>query len=100
MRNIYSKHLAPALALLTLAGALPAPANAGDIQGDAYSCGELWVMRNQIFRANGYCFKTAKAINYFGNAGCEYDRESDVPLSKSDRRIVRDIKKSEARQGC
>lgn len=76
------------------------PASAGDIQGDAYECKELWVMRNEIYKSNGYCFKTAKAINYFGNAGCSYDNQSAVPLSKQERRIVRDIQKSEARQSC
>lgn len=89
-----------ALAALVSAGAAAVPATAGDIQGDAYSCSELWVMRNQIYKDNGYCFKTARAINYFGNGGCEYHSEGAVPLSKSERRIVRDIKRSEARQGC
>jgi YARHG domain len=76
------------------------PAQAGDIQGDAYECKELWVMRNEIYKSNGYCFKTAKAISYFGNGGCSYDNQGDVPLSKQERRIVRDIQKSEARQHC
>ena len=76
------------------------PVQAGDIQGDASECNDLWVMRNEIYKNNGYCFKTAKAINYFGNAGCSYDNQSSVPLSKQERLIVRDIQKSEARQRC
>ena len=76
------------------------PARAGDIQGDAYSCEELWVMRNQIFKNAGYCFKTEKAITYFGNGGCAYDNQDDIPLSDIDRIVIRDAKKSEARQGC
>lgn len=94
------KTILAALAAIMSASAAAVPASAGDIQGDAYSCQELWVMRNQIYKDNGYCFKTAKAINYFGNGGCEYHSEGAVPLSKSERRIVRDIKRSEARQGC
>ena len=94
------KTILAALAAIMSASAAAVPASAGDIQGDSYSCQELWVMRNQIYKDNGYCFKTAKAINYFGNGGCEYHSEGAVPLSKSERRIVRDIKRSEARQGC
>ena len=93
----------PLLLALAAAATLTAtlmPASAGDIQGDAYECNDLWVMRNEIYKNNGYCFKTAKAINYFGNAGCSYDNQSAVPLSKQERRIVRDIQKSEARQHC
>ena len=92
--------LIPAIAAAVTLAAAAMPAMAGDVQGDAYDCKELWVMRNQIYKDNGYCFKTSKAINYFGNAGCEYDSEAAVPLSKSERRMIRDIKRSEARQGC
>ena len=90
--------LAIAVAAALAAAALPA--SAGDIQGDAYDCQELWVMRNQIYKDNGYCFKTARAINYFGNGGCEYNNEGSMPVSGQERRTIRDIKKSEARQGC
>ncbi len=76
------------------------PAAAGDIQGDAYDCNELWVMRNEIYKANGYCFTSAKAISQFGNAGCSYDSMTEVPLSRMDRQIIGDAKTSAARQGC
>lgn len=76
------------------------PARAGDIQGDAYDCDELWVMKNQIYKDRGYCFKTAKAIGKFGNAGCQYDTQSEVPLSDVERKVISDIKKSMKRQGC
>ena len=33
-------------------------------------CDDLWVQRNSIYKAYGYCFKTPKA--YFGNARCQY----------------------------
>lgn len=76
------------------------PARAGDIQGDAYDCGELWVMRNTIYKEAGYCFRSSKAISQFGNAGCRYDAIADVPLSDTQRLIVRDIRRSEKRQRC
>lgn len=85
-------------ALLTLGG--QAPSHAGDIQGYAYSCEELWVMRNRIFKNAGNCFKSQKAITYFGNGGCTYADQKDVPLSDIDRIVIRDAKMSVARQGC
>ena len=77
-----------------------ASARAGDVQGDAYGCDELWTMRNEIFKAGGYCFKSPRAIKQFGNAGCQHDEEFDVPLSGRDRETLSAIKKSERRQSC
>lgn len=88
------------LAPLATAPAALSPAAAGDIQGDAYDCRDLWTMRNQLFKKNGYCFQTAKAIAQFGNEGCRYHSMSAVPLSAEDRLILRDIKRSQARQHC
>lgn len=85
-----------AVVVATVAGA----AQAGDLQGDAYDCNEMWVLRNQIYKDRGYCFKTAKAIAHFGNAGCRYDDVADVPLSGSDRVVIRDVKASMKRQRC
>jgi hypothetical protein len=73
------------------AGALPARAD---------ECFDLWVERNSIYKAYGYCFKTAKAINYFGNAGCQYDNEGEIPMSHADRNRVLAIKKTEQQLGC
>lgn len=87
-------------AAMTAAVAATIPAQAGDVQGDAYDCGELWTMRNEIFKAGGYCFKSPRAIKQFGNAGCQYDSEFDVPLSDRDRQTLTAIKKSERRQSC
>jgi hypothetical protein len=86
--------------VLALAAAVPAPAFAGDIQGDAYDCQELWVMRNKIYKDGGYCFTSNRAITYFGNGGCTHHALSEVPLSDTSRLILRDIRKSERRQGC
>jgi hypothetical protein len=88
------------LASVTLAVIVNLPAHAGDVQGDAYGCDELWTLRNQIFKASGYCFKSPRAIKQFGNAGCQYDIEADVPLSYQDQQTLSSIEKSERRQGC
>jgi hypothetical protein len=67
---------------------------------DAQSCRALWVERNQYYKDAGYCFKTAAAIRYFGNAGCIYDYEGDVPLSRGVRARIAEIKRLERRLGC
>lgn len=76
-------------------GLMAAPSPAG-----AESCESLWVARNEIYKARGYCFRTARAIGAFGNAGCQYDAIEDVPLSANDRRAVADIQREERRRGC
>ena len=74
------------------------PTNRAAAQGDA--CFQLWVQRNTIYKANGYCFKTARAIRYFGNAGCRYDNEAAVPLSPYDRALIAQIRARERELGC
>lgn len=66
----------------------------------AYSCQDLWVARNQIYKDAGYCFKTSRAIRFFGNAGCQFDSESRVPLSRGDRAEIDRIKRIEDGKGC
>ena len=67
---------------------------------NAYSCNQLWNARNTIFKDAGYCFHTQRGIRAFGNAGCQYDSQSDVPLSDRDRDRVNAIQRSETLQGC
>jgi hypothetical protein len=64
------------------------------------SCQILWEVRNTIYKENGYCFHTQKAIQVFGNAGCKYDNAGDVPLNAAERHNVLAIKKAEAKKGC
>jgi hypothetical protein len=66
----------------------------------AQSCGDLWYARNEIYKAQGYCFKTTRAIRAFGNAGCQYDELADVPLSQAQRRAIADIVRDERFAGC
>ena len=69
-------------------------------EAQAQSCSELWYRRNSIYKQAGYCFKTARAIQTFGNAGCSYDSEYDIPLSARQRGIVAAIREQERDQGC
>jgi hypothetical protein len=64
------------------------------------SCQILWEVRNTIYKENGYCFHTQKAIAAFGNAGCKFDDSGDVPLNAAERHNVLAIKKVEAKKGC
>ena len=66
----------------------------------AASCGELWYARNAVYKQAGYCFKTARAIRAFGNAGCVYDYEGAVPLTQQQRAYVANIVRQEQYQGC
>lgn len=64
------------------------------------SCSSLWYARNQVYKDAGYCFKTARAIRAFGNAGCSYDNINDVPLSANQRASVQYIIEQERGMGC
>ena len=86
-----------ALACLSLViGAVPNLAS----EAQAQSSGELWYRRNSIYKQAGYCFRIARAIQAFGNAGCSYDSEADVPLSARQRGIVAAIREQERDLGC
>lgn len=63
-------------------------------------CHRLWVERNQIYKDYGYCFKTERAIRYFGNRGCRYEYESDIPMSRRDRELIDRIQADEHRYDC
>ncbi len=60
------------------------------------SCYQLWYARNAIYAAQGYCFKTARAIAVFGpRCYPPYGR-----LTASQQRAVNDITYWERRKGC
>jgi len=85
-------------------------ANADDPTGDAsyskipasvflaYSCEELWFMRNDIYNMRGYCFTTQKAIATFDNSDCV---SSDPNILNSfEQHNVNVIKQVERQKGC
>ncbi len=64
-------------------------------------CDRLWVARNRVFHRLKYCFKTDRAIQYFGNNGCHRTRkEVTRVMSKSQRDRVNTLLKAECRNGC
>jgi YARHG domain len=72
----------------------------GELRAQADSREALWIERNQIYKAAGYCFKTARAIQYFGNPGCRYNDEDDVPLSRRERERIVQISRIEQQMKC
>jgi YARHG domain-containing protein len=66
----------------------------------AQSCYDLWIERNSYYKAAGYCFKTTRAINMFGNQGCFIYNESDVRLDPGVRARVNQIVRLERQYGC
>lgn len=66
----------------------------------AESCDDLWYARNEIYKAQGYCFRTRRGIEAFGNAGCQYDNADEVPLSAAQRRTIADIQREERARRC
>src|SRR5437660_5578352 len=70
------------------------------VHAAAQTCQQLWVERNSYYKAHGYCFKTQRAIEHFGNGGCFINNEGDVPLTAAERRRIEEIKSLERRMSC
>jgi hypothetical protein len=87
--------LAAMAAITTFASMATTPVMAGSDYID-WSCSELWEARNQIYKNSGYCFKTQRAKEYYGNGGCS----NRSTLSASDRREVAEIRSAEKAKGC
>jgi hypothetical protein len=64
------------------------------------TCNQLWIARNSIYKARGYCFKTQRGIEYFGNGGCIYQNENDVPFTQAERTLIAQYVAQERAQGC
>lgn len=77
-----------------------APPEVPGVPAAAASCDDLWYERNATFKAAGYCFRSPRGIRTFGNAGCQFDDEADVPLSVRQRERVAEIRGAERRMGC
>ncbi len=85
----------------TISGAIIGAAFFALVQSaHAQTCQELWIERNQYYKDAGYCFKTARAIRYFGNTACQYSREDEVPLMPAVRARIAEIVRLERELGC
>lgn len=94
-------HCLALAALVAVVGAVSTlPASAMPNDAAVVSCQDLWVMRNQIYKDNGYCFKTKRTRSYFGNGGCYVDDEGDVQMSWKERKLVMQYRHWETVKGC
>ena len=64
------------------------------------SCQNLWTVRNGIFAANGYCFKSARGKEQFGNASCSVDDAEQVKMNSHEWANVGNIRAVELAKGC
>jgi YARHG domain len=74
--------------------------NEASAVGYGDTCYQLWRARNGIYHNARYCFKTEAAIREFGNAGCRFDSEYELPLSADDRAVIDLIAVIERQKGC
>jgi len=85
--------LAAVAAAITSLAMTTTPAN-------AQSCQALWIERNSYYKRAGYCFRTQRAIAYFGNSGCSVTNQAAVPLSRGERNRIGQIRAMEQRLSC
>ena len=67
---------------------------------DGPNCDFLYMMRNDIFASHGYCFKTAKAIQSFGNDNCRTSNFDELGLNRVEKANVETIVLAEQNKGC
>jgi hypothetical protein len=72
--------------------------DAGDLED--LKCSGLWELRNVIYHEAGYCFKTRRAIDFFGNDDCEYDDAEDIRFSEVEQANIDTIAEVESERGC
>jgi len=86
--------------LLSTGAMLTVVVSLGTPPAQAQSCQNLWTERNQFYKDSGYCFKTQRAIDFFGNDGCFVSKQNALRLSRSDRRRIEEIVRLERAKGC
>jgi hypothetical protein len=63
-------------------------------------CNALWELRNVIYFEHGYCFKTKRAKNFFGNDECEFEDAEDIEFSEIEQQNIDTIVSVEDDKGC
>jgi len=86
--------------LPTMTALLTAAATLATVPAYAQSCQQLWVERNQYYKRHGYCFKTPRAIQYFGNGGCRINSDGAVPFTAAERTRIDQIVRQERAMRC
>ena len=86
------RSLSTAAAVLIAAATMPA--------ARAQDCQSLWVERNTYYKNAGYCFKTRRAIEYFGNGGCYIQDERQLQFPPAIWARIQQIRRTERAMGC
>ena len=63
----------------------------------ADSCYDLWYERNEIYDANGFCFKSSLGKRVFDNSDCYTD---DPKFTRAEERRIKQIRHQERELGC
>jgi hypothetical protein len=74
--------------------------NISEHEAEKLGCDQLWTARNGIYAAHNYCFQTQRGIDEFGNTGCRYTDQSEVPLNDYERANIKVIQSIEKARGC
>ena len=63
-------------------------------------CEALWFEHNTYYKQAGYCFRTRRAIQSFGNAGCCIHDEARIRFAPHIRRRIDELLQLERVLGC
>lgn len=63
-------------------------------------CQAYWQERNALLKENRYCFKSPRAIHYFGNGGCVHSRIEDIPFPINQLNRMLEIRAMEKANQC
>lgn len=63
-------------------------------------CQAYWQERNAILKESRYCFKSPRAIHYFGNGGCVHHSIEDVTMPKAQLERLLEIRAMEKANNC
>jgi hypothetical protein len=64
------------------------------------SCENLSHVRNRLYHENGYCFTAKATRDLYGNAGCKFPIQAMVPLSRTERASIANVRKVEREKSC
>lgn len=98
--NFVPKHDLAVLILNPTARSADTDADASNELLETLSCDDLWLKRNGVFKAAGYCFKSSRAISKFGNAGCLVDKVDALKLDSAHISLIDQIVALEQTKRC
>jgi YARHG domain len=71
-----------------------------DFNLNGVSCSRLWVERNSLYKARNYCFRTKRAIEYFGNEANCIRNERDLKFTPEQQKRLTQVVTAERNLFC